>query len=79
MVFVNPKPNGFQLFTSHIDFMSNGQTFTHKINMWIYIKYFMQNQLLDSFPNPDMEFIVQNNHNKILTSKNWWEHKTDIF
>ena len=32
--------------------------FIHKISMWVYIKYFLLNQLLYYLPNTDMEWIV---------------------
>ena len=38
---VNPKPNDLWWVASHMKFLNNCQPFIHKINTWVYIKYFM--------------------------------------
>ena len=39
-------------------FLNNLQPFTHKMNQWVNIKYFLSNQILDHLYNPDMESII---------------------
>ena len=41
-----------------MQFLDNKQPFSRKTYMWVYIEYFLLNQLLSHLPDTDIECIV---------------------
>ena len=50
-----------------MQFLKNSHPFIHKTKPWVYIEYSMYNYLWEYLPKSNMELIVKENRNKIIS------------